>query len=520
MSKVAKATMGLFIVTMVSKIFGFARETILVSVHGAGMVTDAFITSMNIPTVIFSTIGSALATTFIPMYYTVEKDLGKEGTDKFVNNIFNMIVVVSLLLSVIGYIFSDELVKIFAMSYSGEKLKLASEFTRIMIWGMVFIGLSNIMTCLMNINSKFIVPSITGIPFNIIIIVGIYLSAKYDIRLMPIFTLIGMASQFLFQVPVSYHDGYRYKFYIDLKDKYIKKTLILVIPVFIGVGVNQLNTVVDRTLASTLGDGIITVLNDASILNTFVIGVFISSIQSVVYPLLSKLSSEGNSKAATGIIRKSVNVVIVLMVPIAVGIMVLSIPIVQLAFERGKFDHSATLLTAAALSYYALGLPASGLRNILGNVFYSFGDTKTPMRNGMIAMFMNICMNIVFIKFMGHCGLAFATSISATICILLLFMSLKKKIKYFGQDKIIITTIKSIISAAIMGVVVYFVYKFLTISGIHGTKHLIKVLFASVMSGVVVYGGAIHLMNVDEVEMLLDIFKSKSKQIVSKISNR
>ena len=99
-------------------------------------------------------------------------------------------------------------------------------------------------------------------------------------------------------------------------------------------------------------------------------------------------------------------------------------------------------------------------------------------------------------------------------------MSLKKKIKYFGQDKIIITTIKSIISAAIMGVVVYFVYKFLTISGIHGTKHLMKVLFASVMSGVVVYGGAIHLMKVDEVEMLLDIFKSKSKQIVSKISNR
>lgn len=520
MSKVAKATMGLFIVTMVSKIFGFARETILVSVHGAGMVTDAFITSMNIPTVIFSTIGSALATTFIPMYYTVEKDLGKEGTDKFVNNIFNMIVVVSLLLSVIGYIFSDELVKIFAMSYTGEKLKLASDFTKIMIWGMVFIGLSNIMTCLMNINSKFIVPSITGIPFNIIIIVGIYLSAKYDIRLMPIFTLIAMASQFLFQVPVSYHDGYRYKFYIDLKDKYIKKTLILVIPVFIGVGVNQLNTVVDRTLASTLGDGIITVLNDASILNTFVIGVFISSIQSVVYPLLSKLSSEGNSQAATGIIRKSVNVVIVLMVPIAVGIMVLSIPIVQLAFERGKFDQSATLLTAAALSYYALGLPASGLRNILGNVFYSFGDTKTPMRNGMIAMFMNICMNLVFIKFMGHCGLAFATSISATICIFLLFMSLRKKIKYFGQDKIIITTIKSIISAAIMGVVVYFMYKFLTIGGIHGTRHLIKVLFASVMSGVVVYGGAIHLMKVDEVEMLLDIFKSKSKQLVSKISNR
>ncbi|WP_300282580.1 murein biosynthesis integral membrane protein MurJ [Peptacetobacter sp.] len=516
MSKVAKATIGLFIVTMISKVFGFARETILVSVHGAGMVTDAFITSMNIPTVIFSTIGSALATTFIPMYYTVEKDLGKEGTDKFVNNIFNIIVIISLLLSIIGYIFSDELVKIFAMSYTGEKLKLASEFTRIMIWGMVFIGLSNIMTCLMNINSKFIVPSLTGIPFNIIIILGIYLSAKYDVRLMPIFTLVGMASQFLFQVPVSYKDGYRYKFYINIKDKYIKKMLILVIPVFIGVGVNQLNTVVDKTLASTLGNGIITILNSASILNTFVIGVFISSIQSVVYPLLSKLSSEGNGKAATSIIRKSVNVVIILMVPITVGIIVLSVPIVQLAFERGKFDHNATLLTASALSYYAIGLTASGLRNILGNVFYSFGDTKTPMRNGMIAMFMNICMNLIFIKFMGHCGLAFATSISATICILLLFISLKKKIKYFGQDKILITTIKSIIASLIMGIVVYMVYKILSIGGIYGTKKLMKVLFVTVVSGIGVYAILIHLMKIDEVEMLLDSLKNKFKRIALK----
>ncbi|WP_300277907.1 murein biosynthesis integral membrane protein MurJ [Peptacetobacter sp.] len=516
MSKVAKATIGLFIVTMISKVFGFARETILVSVHGAGMVTDAFITSMNIPTVIFSTIGSALATTFIPMYYTVEKDLGKEGTDKFVNNIFNIIVIISLLLSIIGYIFSDELVKIFAMSYTGEKLKLASEFTRIMIWGMVFIGLSNIMTCLMNINSKFIVPSLTGIPFNIIIILGIYLSAKYDVRLMPIFTLVGMASQFLFQVPVSYKDGYRYKFYINIKDKYIKKMLILVIPVFIGVGVNQLNTVVDKTLASTLGNGIITILNSASILNTFVIGVFISSIQSVVYPLLSKLSSEGNGKAATSIIRKSVNVVIILMVPITIGIIVLSVPIVQLAFERGKFDHNATLLTASALSYYAIGLTASGLRNILGNVFYSFGDTKTPMRNGMIAMFMNICMNLIFIKFMGHCGLAFATSISATICILLLFISLKKKIKYFGQDKILITTIKSIIASLIMGIVVYMVYKILSIGGIYGTKKLMKVLFVTVVSGIGVYAILIHLMKIDEVEMLLDSLKNKFKRIALK----
>ena len=516
MSKVAKATMGLLTVTMISKIFGFLRETILVYVHGAGIVTDAFITSMNIPTVIFSTIGTALATTFIPMYYTVENEKGKKAASEFVSNILNMIIVVSLILSVLGYIFSDELVKVFAMSYTGEKLAMASEFTRIMIWGMVFIGLSNIMTCLMNINSKFIVPSLTGIPFNVIIITGIFLSAGFDVRIMPIFTLIAMASQFIFQIPFAKACGYKYQLHMDINDKYVKKALYLVLPVFIGVGVNQLNSVIDKTLASTLGDGIITVLNSASILNTFVIGVFISSIQSVVYPLMSKLSSEGNEKAVSGIIKKSVDTVTVLMLPIMVGMIVLSEPIVRLAFERGKFDPMATALTSSALMFYALGLPAAGLRNILGNVFYSFGDTKTPMRNGMIAMGINIALNIILIKFMGHCGLAFATSISATICIFLLFTALRKKVKYFGQDKIFITFIKSSLAAAVMGISVYEINKVVSAAVMAGSIGQIISLATSVISGILVYGLLVHLMKVDEVEMLLDMVKNKLKFIINR----
>lgn len=517
MSRVAKAAMGIFAVTMISKIFGFARETILVYVHGAGAVTDAFITSMNIPTVIFSTIGSALATTFIPMYYTVQKEKGEKAASDFVSNVFNMIIVISLMLSVLGYIFSDELVKIFAMSYSGEKLQMASEFTRIMIWGMIFIGLSNIMTCLMNINSMFVVPSLTGIPFNIIIIAGIFLSAKADIRLMPLFTLIGMASQFVFQLPFAKKGGYTYRPYINIKDEYIKRTLYLVLPVFIGVGVNQLNTVVDKTLASTLGDGIVTVLNSASILNTFVIGVFISSIQSVIYPLMSKLSSEGNEKAVSGIIQKSVDTVTVLMIPIMVGIIVLSEPIVKIAFERGRFDSTATALTSSALAFYALGLPASGLRNILGNVFYSFGDTKTPMRNGMIAMIMNIAMNLVFIRFMGHCGLAFATSVSSTICIITMFISLRKKIGDFGQKNIIKTALKSSIASAIMGVFVYFTYKYTQNSFPNSTRWELLRLIISVSIGILVYTIIVHRMKINEVENLLNLVKGKLSNILSKL---
>ena len=112
-------------------------------------------------------------------------------------------------------------------------------------------------------------------------------------------------------------------------------------------------------------------------------------------------------------------------------------------------------MTAIALIMYSIGMVAFGLRDILGKVFYALQDTKTPMINGAIAMVMNIVLNIILVKYLQLAGLALATSISAIVCIFLLFGSLNKKIGYFGQDKIIKTTIKSIVSAAVMGLIIW-----------------------------------------------------------------
>ncbi|MCH1960632.1 murein biosynthesis integral membrane protein MurJ [Romboutsia hominis] len=518
MSKVAKATIGLMIATILAKVLGFGRELVLASSYGASMYSDAYITAMNIPLVIFATIGTTLATVLIPMYFEVNNNLGEKEALKFTNNVFNIVVIMCLILGILGLVFTDEIVKVFAVGFKGEAFEVAVNFTRVTIVGIVFTGLSYLMTAYLQINNNFAIPGMASIPKNIIMIASIILSVVYNPYIMIWGTLLGMAAEFLFQLPFAIKNGYKYSRYINIKDKYLKKMSWLIMPVLIGVAVNQINTMVDRTLASTLGEGSISALNYANKLNGFVMALFIASIGSVIYPMLSKLSTENNKEKFTESVVKSINSVILLVVPISIGAIVLAIPIVRILFERGEFDARATSMTAIALAMYSLGMLAFGLRDILGKVFYSIQDTKTPMINGAIAMGMNIVLNIALVNIIGLPGLPLATSISATVCIFLLFINLKKKIGYFGQDKIIKTTLKSIVSAVVMGVVTYFGYNLLSNTLGTGFIKEAMALFGSIGIGALVYGISVVILKVEEINIIVGMIKSKlNKKNKSKI---
>ena len=511
MSKVAKAAVGLMAATLVAKILGFGRELALASAYGASGVSDAFLVAMNIPAVIFTAIGTSLGTAFIPLYCDVNAKEGQEASIKFTNNVFNIVVIICLLLSVIGAVFTPQIVKIFAFGFKGETLRLAVYYTRVMILGLSFLGMSYIMMAYLQVKENFIVPGIMSVPFNIMIILSIVISIKISPALLPWGSLIGLSFQFLIQYPFARKKGYRYKPYIDFKEEHLKRMLWLIAPVLIGVAVTQINTIVDRTIASTLVEGSISALNYATKLNQFVMGMFIVSISSVVYPMLSKLSSENNKEKFNKSIITAVNTVILLVIPISIGAIILANPIVKLLFQRGEFDARATQMTAVALTFYSIGMIGYGLRDILGKVFYSLQDTKTPMINGVMAMILNIILNISFVKFtnMQLAGLAFATSISAIFTVSLLFISLGRKIGDFGGKSIVLAMVKSLISGLIMAVVTLFIYNFIANRLGNGFIQEAITLAVAVAIGAIVYGLCIIILKVDEVNVILNKVKEK-----------
>ncbi|RDC49215.1 murein biosynthesis integral membrane protein MurJ [Acinetobacter sp. RIT592] len=514
MSKVAKAAVGLMAATLIAKILGFGRELALASAYGASGTSDAFLVAMNIPAVIFSAIGTSLGTAFIPLYCDLEAKQGKKASLRFSNNVLNIVVLLCLITSLVGVVFTEPIVKLFAVGFKGETLTQAIYFTRVLILGMAFLGMSYIMMAFLQVKENFVIPGLMSVPYNMLIIISIFLSVTINPNILPWGTLIGLSLQFIFQYPFARKKGFKYRPYINLKDEYLKRMLWLIGPVLIGVAVTQVNSIVDRTIASTLVEGSISALNYATKLNQFVMGMFIVSISSVIYPMLSKLSTENNKKKFKESIVTAINVVTLIIIPISVGAIILAEPIVKLLFQRGEFDARATQMTAIALIFYSIGMLGFGLRDILGKIFYSLQDTKTPMINGIIAMVLNIVLNLAFVKYtnMGLGGLAFATSISSLVTIALLSVSLRRKIGAFGGKKIISVLIKSIIAALLMALVTKFTYNaidaFLSAGFI---QDAIK-LAISVGLGAIVYAVSIIVLRVDEVKLIFKMINKKVKR--------
>lgn len=512
MGRFIKATVLLFILTVSSKFIGFARETILVSTYGASMISDAYIISMKIPSALFAIIASSISTTFIPKFYEIEKIKGSKESLKFCNNLINITILISLIIAIISFIFAKPLVKLFAMDFTGDKLLLTIKFTKIMVFSILFIGVSDIITCWLQINEKYNIPVLIGFPYNIIIISTIIISSKLSVEILAFGSLIAILSKLLFQLPHAYKTGYRYKLYINLHDENIKSIIKLIVPVILGAGVSQINGIIDTTLASTLGDGIITVLNSATRLDEFATSLFITTIVSIIYPIFSKLSSF-DDETFKDTIKKSLNIVIIIMIPVSIGAIVLADPIVSILFERGKFDSTATILTAQALRCYAIGMAANGITTILNRVFYSMSDTKTPMVNSIISILINIVLNLILIRFLAHRGLALATTIASIFRLLLSLRKLKIKLGDFSQKLISKTFFKVSLVSITMGFTVYvvdFIFKYSFDLNIN-----FLVLGVEIFIGALTYLFFIIKMNVEEVnyiiEKLLGKLKSESR---------
>lgn len=514
-NKAALAAATIMVATLTSKILGFLRELLIGVKFGATHVTDAYLVSLTVPAVLFATVAGALATTFIPVYSEVDVKKGKGKAADFTRNLFNVVLVISIVISLSGIVMAKPLVKLVAMGFTGETLDMAASFTRITMIICIFVGLSNILTGFLQSHQQFTIPALIGIPYNVIIIGALLLSPFFGIWGLVMASVLAAATQVLIQMPRALKLGFRMGGKPNFLDENLRRMGILVIPVVLGTGVSQVNTLVDRMLASGLVEGSIAALNFASRLNGFAFGIFTLSVATVVYPTLSKLSAEKDMEAFKKALGRAVGFVIAVIMPMTVGAMVLRVPIVRFLFERGAFDERATFMTATALLYYSIGMVAFGLRDVLSRGFYSLQDTRTPMINGAIAMVINIILNLILVRFMGMGGLALSTSISAIAGTVMLFYSLRARIGPLGGKKIAESLIKSGIASTVMAAAVHFTYGYMsaifTPASIAGQA---LDLGTAILSGGLVYFIMCILLKMDEVFWMFSILKNTLKRVL------
>lgn len=499
-----KTAMLIMLITIFSKILGFGRDITLSYFYGASDISDAYLIALTIPSVIFGFIGTGLSTAYIPIYSKIEKEFNSEEGNRYTNNLINIILFITAGVFILGIIFTEPIVKMFATGFEGTTLQLAVDFTKISLIGMFFTGLISIFSGFLQIKENYLIPAIIGFPLNVLIILSIFLSSSGNLLLLSIGTAVATASQLILMIPYIRKKGFKYRFILSFKDKSMTNMIYIALPVIIGTSVNQINILVDRTIASSLVVGGISALNYANKLNLFIQGIFVTSILSVMYPMISKMVAEGNFEGLKKTLSEAIILISVFVLPATIGAMIFAEQVVVLLFGRGAFDQQAILMTADVLFFCSIGMTGYGLRDILARAFYSLQDTKTPMLNATIGVVINIVLNIILSQYMGIGGLALATSIAAIFTTVLMFISLRKKIGPFGMKQISISFSKILFASLIMGVFAKLSFIYLS-SSINSNISLV----IAIVVGAVSYFVIIYFSKIKDFDVIVNALREK-----------
>ncbi|MDD2435470.1 MAG: murein biosynthesis integral membrane protein MurJ [Bacilli bacterium] len=502
--KTTKSALIIIVLTLGSKLLGFIRETLIAAKFGSGSETDAFFIALTVTSLITTLIMTAITTTFVPLLSEIETKEGKKSKIYHVNNMLNIIIIASIVMMFLAWFLSPLIIKFMARGFDGEQFNLAVTLTRIGLPIILLSSLIGSLTGFLHSEQRYKSSAAIGFPLNFIYIFFLlFLATSYGIVGLMITAVIATLSQIFIQIPEARKAGFRFKFVFDIKDKYIKKVFLLSVPVLIGVAVNDINIIINKTLASNLVSGSISALNYADKLKGLILGVFVSAIITVIFPLLSDEFNSDNIKDMKKIMRRGVNLIFLITIPATIGLVVLATPIIQVAFERGAFTPNDTIMTASALVFYSLGLLAAALRLLLIRVYFSLQNTRTPMLNGILFVGLNIILNLILVRYMAHRGLAFATSISNTIATLLMFYGLKREIGSLGIKEYITVFIKIGLASIIMGLVMYIVYNVLySILEVSILSNFISLLVAMGL-GFIIYGILCYLFKVEEVRYIV-----------------
>lgn len=503
MKSLFKSTLIVMIMAVISRFIGFFRDILIANNFGASNYTDAYKTATSIPETIFMIVGLAISTSFLPMLSKVKVKKGTDEMHKFANNIINILVVISFIIFIVASFFPKEIVKLLANGLDEETLKLASELARISLLNIIFLTINACFTALLQVHEDFVVPSILGLFFNLPIIIYLLLFKSYNVHGLMIANVIGNFFRVAVQVPSLRSHGYRYKFFINFKDEKVKAILILIIPVVIGAGANSLNMIVDKRIASSLGEGAITTLDNAQLLITFINTIITTSISTVVYPILANRRNEGKNKEFLDILSKSIVFLAILLIPISMGVILFREEIITIVYKRGMYSESAVSLTVMALTGYAIGIFFTGVRDILNSILFSMGKTKITAKNGVIGVIINIALSLTLSKKFGILGITVASSIAMMVTSILLLINITKLVGEFKVKPLMLKLTKIVISSAIMSLVI------ILAKGFIASMPIILFVIVGTIIGIITYFIMTLILKIEEIKEIVNLFKNK-----------
>ncbi len=418
--------------TLLSRILGFARDFVIARNFGAGMATDAFFVAFRLPNLLRRLFAEgAFSQAFVPILAEYKNRRGGDETRRLVNHVATLLFLALTVVTVLGIVATPFLIYVTAPGFAADtdKFALTVALTRITFPYILFMSLVALAAGVLNTWSRFALPAFTPVLLNLSFIGMALLAAPWfnpPVMALAWAVLLGGILQLAIQLPALARIGMLPRFSFNVHDPAERRILKLMAPAVLGVSVSQISLVINTIFASFLPSGSVSWLYYADRMMEFPAGLLGAALGTILLPSLSKFHADANTAEFSKLLDWGLRLTLLLTLPAALALAILAVPLLATLFLHGAFAAADVLQTRSALVAYSIGLSGLILVKVLAPGFYARQDIRTPVKIALLTLAMTQLMNLAFIGWLKHAGLALSIGLASCLNAVLLYHCLRR----------------------------------------------------------------------------------------------
>lgn len=452
---IARAAALLVGLTALSTVLGFVRDAVIAAVYGVGAALDAYLVAQGVMNLVLALIAGAMAKALVPPVSRAAA--ASEGTraNRTVQTALTVTVAVLLLGSAVMFVAAEPVIAVLAPGFDAVTARSAVELTRIVLLSVVFIAGTNIVTGAAQAHGRFFFTGLEGLVFNVVMIAAaLWFGTRFGITALAVGFVVGSAARFAVQLPALRAARLRLRPRWAVHDADFREVLHLVPALLVSSAAVNVNTLVDRAVGSSQGEGVIAALNFGWRIVSLVDTLLVATVVAAVFPAFSAAGTPERRDELRGLVGRSMTMLLVLLAPAAALLVVAAESVVAVVLGRGDFGVAAVQMTAVAVVAYATSALCLGVRLLGTRACLAVGDRRTPVQVAVLTMVVNVVGDLTLGVAYGIPGLAASTSISLVVGAVLLVVLLRRRHDAVPMSRVVRATARVIIAAAVAGTVV------------------------------------------------------------------
>ena len=486
---------------LVSRLLGWVRVAIIASAVGVTGDGDVFAAAFRLPDLMFQLVAAgALNSALIPVIAELLHRDTEDAAWRVVSTVANLMMIALLVLATGLFVFAPMLVPLITPGFDPDRLDRTVALTRIMVLSPVFLAMGSVATSVLNARGRFAASVLAPILYNVGMIAGaLVLYPVLGIPGLAVGVVLGSVCHLVIQLRPLAGVGFRYRPRITLSDPAARKALTLMAPRAFGLGAVQVTLVVLTIQASTMAEGSVAALTYAFTLLQIPLGVISMALGTVALPALSTSLATGDTGEFVYLLRRSIRLLLFVMLPIATMGMVQAHGVVDLLFGYGRFDAAAVTVTAGTLVFFLVGLTAHAEIAILAPAFYAGQDTRTPVSIVVAGTGVSVVLALALAAPLGLAGLALSVAAGAWFEALLMVAVLGRRWPGLDLVSLALALAVALAAAAAAGAVTWLAWA--NVGGLAVGPARLSLLLRLVLAtgaGGLVYLGASKLLRIPE----------------------